>query len=128
MNDSNFNKSIIKFKDRYTKMNRNQNSSLLSCYGKTFLDARKRGKIKVQPAAVSRRISKNGSRQKQDTNRKRKLEFPNRKISTKRDHNIGKIIKLNVPPAKKSGRTMISSTTYPARKEKVSYLKKEKNQ
>ena len=109
-------------------MSMNQNSSLLSCYGKTYLDARKRGKIKVQPAAVSRRISKNGSRQKQDTNRKRKLELPNRRISTKRDHNLGKLIKLNVPPAKKSGHTMVSNTTYPVRKEKISNLKKEKNQ
>ena len=51
-----------------------QNSSSLSCCGKTYLDSR-RGKIKVQPTAVSIRKFKNGSRQKQDTSRKSKLEL-----------------------------------------------------
>ena len=65
-NDTNFNKSVIKFEDRYKKMNVSQNSYSLSCYRKTYLDSL-RGKIKVQPTAVSRRKFKNGSRQKQDT-------------------------------------------------------------
>ena len=38
-NDTNFNKSFIKFEDRYKKMNVSQNSSSsFSCYGKTYLD------------------------------------------------------------------------------------------
>ena len=69
-NDTNFNKSFIKFENRYKKLNVSQNSSSLSCYGKTYLDSL-RGKIKVQPTAVSRRKFKNSSRQGQDTTRKR---------------------------------------------------------
>ena len=68
--DTNFNKSFIKFESRYKRMNVSQNSSSLSCYGKTYLDSL-RAKIKVQPNAVSRRKFKNGSRQEQDTTRKR---------------------------------------------------------
>ena len=59
-------------------MNVSQNSSSLSYYSKTYLDSG-RGKIKVQPTAVSRRKFKNGSRQKEDTSRKRKLELSNRR-------------------------------------------------
>ena len=99
-------------------MNVSQNSSLLSCYGKTHLNSL-RGKIKVQPTAVSRRKFKNGSRQKQDTSRKRKLELPNRIVTLKREHNLAKIVKFNKPSAKSSGRTMSSTTTYPTRKEKI---------
>ena len=98
-------------------MNMSQNSSSLSCYGKTYLDSL-RGKIKVQPTAVSRRMFKNGSRQKQDTSQKRKLELPNRKVTLKREHNFAKVVKFNKPSAKKSGRTVSSTTTYSTRKEK----------
>ena len=117
-NDTNFNKSFIKFEDKYKKMNVSQNSSLLSCYGKTHLNSL-RGIIKVQPTAVSRRKFKNGSRQKQDTSRKRKLKLPNRRVTLKREHNLAKIVKFNKPSAKSSGRTMSSTTTYPTRKEKI---------
>ena len=114
-NDTNFNKSSIKFEDRYKKMNVSQNSSSLSCYGKTYLDSR-RGKIKMQPTSVSRRTLKNGSRQKQHTSRKRKLELPNRRVTLKREHNFAKIVKCNKPSTKKLGSTMSSITTYPNRK------------
>ena len=40
-------------------MNVSQNSSSLSCYGKKYLHSRK-GKLKVQPTAVSRRKFKTG--------------------------------------------------------------------
>ena len=99
-------------------MNVNQNSSSLSCYGKTYLDSL-RGKIKVQPTAVSRKRLKNGSRQKQDASRKRKLESPNTRVALKTEHNFAKTVKFDKPSAKKSGRTMSSTTTYPTRKEKI---------
>ena len=99
-------------------MNVNQNSSSLSCYGKTYLDSL-RGKIKVQPTAVSRRRFKNGSRQKQDASRKRKLEPSNRRVALKKEHNFAKTVKFDKQSAKKSARTMSSTTTYPTGKEKI---------
>ena len=99
-------------------MNVSQNSSSLCCYGKTYLDSR-RGKFKVQPTGVSRRNLKYGSRQKQDTSQKKKLVLPNRRVTLKRERNFAKIVKSNKPSAKKSGRTMSSTTTYLTRKEKV---------
>ena len=100
-------------------MNVSQNSSSLTYYGKTYLDSWKE-KIKVQPIAVfSRRKFKNGSRQKQDTSRKRKLELPNRRVTLKWKQNFAKIVKFNKLSAKKSGRTVSSTTTYLIRKEKV---------
>ena len=73
----------------------------------------------MQPTAVSGRKFKNGSRQKQDTSWKKKLELPSRRVTLKREHNFAKIVKFNKPSAKKSGRTMSSTTTYPTRKENV---------
>ena len=99
-------------------MNVSQNSSSLCFHGKTYLDSR-RGKIKVQPTGVSRRNLKYGSRQKQDTSQKKKLVLPNRRVTLKRERNFAKIVKSNKPSAKKSGRTMSSTTTYLTRKEKV---------
>ena len=98
-------------------MNVSQNSSSLSCYGKTYLDSL-RGKFKVLPSAVSRRKFENGSRQEQDTSRKRKLELPNRRVTLKREHDFAKIVKFNISSTKKSGRKMSSTTRYPTRKEK----------
>ena len=122
--DTNFHNAIIKFASSYTKMGLSQAVSSLCCFGKNFLDVRFKGKIKVQPAAVSRRRHKNGSRQKVDKSRKRKLELPNRKLTVKREHKLSKLIESDKPPAKKAGRTMISVTTYPKRKNKI--CKKEK--
>ena len=99
-------------------MNLSQNNSSLSCYGKTYLDSR-RGRIKAQPAAVSRSKLKNSNRQKQDTSRKRKLELPNRRVSLKREHNFSKIVTFIKASEKKSGRIMSSTTTYLTRKERV---------
>ena len=122
--DSNFNKAIVKFIKNYNKMNLSQNTSSLSCYGKMFLNA-SRGKIKVQPTAVARRKVKNGSRQKTDTSRKRKLDLPTRKVSTKREHYLSKIIDSNKPSAKKAGRTMTSTTrSYTKKTTKVTKLEK----
>ena len=62
--DNNFNTAILKFEAAYNKLYVARISSALSCYGKSFLNSNKRGKIKVQATAVARK--KNGSRQKQD--------------------------------------------------------------
>ena len=83
-------------------MNVSENTSCLSSYGKMFLNPSARGKIKVQPTAVARKKKRNGSRQKQDSSRKRKLELPNRKIDVKRTHCLSKIIDMNQAPAKKA--------------------------
>ena len=99
-------------------MNLTQNSSSLICYGNTYLNSRK-GKIKVQPSAVSRSNFKNGSRQKQDTSRKRRLELFNRRATPKRELNFANIVKFDKLSAKKSDPTMSSTTTYLTRKERV---------
>ena len=117
-NDSSFHKSVTKFSKNFKKLNLLQNTSCLSSYGKTFLCASARGKIKVQPAAVARRKSKNGSRQKQDTSIKKQLNLPIRKQSVKRKHNLSQNVAMNQAPAKKAGRTMVSCTTYPKKKVK----------
>ena len=106
-------------------MNVCQSSSSLSCNGKTYLDSR-RGETKVQPNAFSRREFKNGSRQKQDTSRKRKLELPNRRVTLKREHNFVKTVKFNKPSAKKYDSTMSSTTTLPTKKNKVCRLLRQK--
>ena len=67
-----------------------KNSSALSCYGKNFLNSNKRGKIKVQPTAVARKV-------------KKKMVTKKRRITKKSQHNISKIIDTNEPAAKKSG-------------------------
>ena len=118
-NDSNFNKCIIKFVHSYKKMNVSQNSSCLSSYGKMFSKSLARGRIKVQPAAVSRRRVFNGSRQKQDSSRKRKLDLPHRKQNKKRPHKLSENIANNELPAKKAGRTMTSVTRCIVKKKKA---------
>ena len=61
-----YNTSISKFTKRSGKFNESQQISAFNSFGSIFVGKAK-GKIKVQPAAVSRRKSKVGSRQKQDT-------------------------------------------------------------
>ena len=99
-------------------MNVSQRNSSLSCYCKTYLDSR-RGKIKVQPTAVSRSKFKKGSKQKRHATGKRKIEMLNRRFTRKTEHNFVKIVKFNKTSAKKSGRTVSSTTTYLTRMEKV---------
>ena len=93
---------------RCHKMNQNQLISSLYSFGGAFVN-RSKGKIRVQPTAVSRRKSKTGSRSKQST-------LPHRLVTIKRRHNISEAIQNNVQSAKKAGRAMKSTTTYPARK------------
>ena len=113
----------MKFEATYYKVNVVQNSSALS-----FLNSNKRGKIKVQRAAVAKRVNKKGRFQKQDNSHRNKLELPKRRIIIKRQHNISKIVGTNEPAAKKSGRTVVSVTTYPKEKNPltVDYEKNEK--
>ena len=79
----------------------------------------------MQPAAVSRRVKKDRSRQKQDNSHRKKLKLPKRRITTKRQHNISKFIDTNEPAAKMdavwyrsmdAGRSMVSVITYPKKK------------
>ena len=107
------NNSILKFTKRCGKFNESQQISAFNSFGSIFFGIAK-GKIKVQPAAVSRRKSKVGSRQKQDT---RKIHgLATRPVKTKRLHNISKAIISNQQSAKKAGQSMISVTTYPNKK------------
>ena len=109
-NDTNFNKSLTKFEDRYEKMKMSQNNSSLSCYGKMYLDSG-RGKIKMQPTAASRSSTMEAGRSKIPA------EKENESYAIE-EHIIAKIVKFNKPSAKKYDRTMSSTTTYPTRKEK----------
>ena len=111
--DKEFQKSILKFISRYEKFSHNQRKSALQSFGTVFV-GKTRGKIKVQPTAVSRRKSKNGSRQKQDNAGTKSL--PSRRVTVKRKHSLSQVINENVPSAKKAGRSMISNTKYPKRK------------
>ena len=111
--DEEYRKSILKFVSRYEKFSSNQRTSAFQSFGTVFV-GKARGKIKVQPTAVSRRKSKIGSRQKQDTSITKSL--PHRRITTKRKHSMTHIIDENVPSAKKAGRSMVSNTKYPIRK------------
>ena len=110
--DGEFRKSVDKFLTRYDKFSLNQKKSALQSFGTTFI-GKSRGKIKVQPTAVSRRVSKIGSRQRQSNNKTKVL--PNRRITLKRKHKLSEVVDLNVPSAKKAGRSMISNTKYPKR-------------
>ena len=69
--------------------------------------------------AICGRKLKNGSRPKQHTSRKRKLEITERRVTFIREESLSNIVKINKPSAKKSVRTMSSTTTYPTRKENV---------
>ena len=105
--------SILKFTKRCGKFNESQQISAFNSFGSIFVGKTK-VKIKVQPAAVSRRKSKVGSRQKQDTQKIHDLAT--RPVKTKRLHSISKAIISNQQSAKKVGRSMISVATYPSKK------------
>ena len=110
-----FRKSVDKFLTRYNKFSSNQRNSALQSFGTVFVSKRK-GKIKVQPTAVSRRVSKVGSHQRQSNNKTKPL--PNRKITLKRKHNLSEAVNANVASAKKARRPMLSNTKYPQKKKK----------
>ena len=119
--DSFLNKAIVKFVGRSTGMGNSKLTSALHTFGSTFFGA-KRGKIKVQPAAVARRKSKKGSRQKQDTSGGKSIlnNLPLRDLKTKRKHCFSEIAGKNQPSANKAGRSMTSVTKYQFAKVKKS--------
>ena len=110
--DINFNEGFVKMVDSYLKNNIYMNASALHLYSKLFRRSVARGRKKVQPGAVSRRVHKNGSRQKQDTSKKN-ITLPHRLITRKRKHNFSLNISKSEQCPKKSGRTMLTSTAYP---------------
>ncbi|XP_066936103.1 uncharacterized protein [Clytia hemisphaerica] len=103
-----FNSAIVKFVKRFESFSTSQKVSALHSFGSTF-SARRRTKIKVGPAAVSRRKSHIGSRQKQSTVATKSL--PQRRVSVKRKHSMKTTIDLNVPSAKKGGGEPMKSNT-----------------
>ena len=107
--NSEFNNSLTKFMKRYDQFSESQRVSPFQNFGSIFM-GKARSKIKVRPTAVSRRKSKIGSRQKQSTVKTKILA--NRPESFKRKHNISDIVDLNIPSAKKAGRSRISNTKY----------------
>ena len=70
---------------RYESFTENQKITAFQNFGSIFV-GKSRNRIKVQPTAVSRRKSKNGSRQKQSNVKTKTL--PIRPTKTKRKHNI----------------------------------------
>ena len=122
-----FNKAVLAFAKRFGKLSENQLQCALHSFGSIFI-GKARGRIKVQPTAVSRRKSKIGSRRKQDTKRVSSTkELPTRLIKTKRKHNISEVVDKNQPSAKKAGRSMISVTTHPKKKIRNNAPKEENN-
>lgn len=91
-----FKNSIEKFLARCNKFSTNQRNSALQSFGSIFV-GKSRGTIKVQPTAVSRRVSQIGSRQRQSNNKTKPL--PNRRVTLKRKHNLSEPVSLNVPSA-----------------------------
>ena len=104
-----FNVALIKYIKIFESFSQNQMVSAFQTFGTTFF-GRKCTKIKAQPAAVSRRKFKLGSRQRQNNVGTKGL--PNHSISLKRKHNMKEIVDMNVPSAKKAGRSMVSNTKY----------------
>ena len=108
-----YNASIKKFIRRCNNFSDSQQISAFHSFGSVFVGKTK-GKIKVQPAAVSRRKSKIGSRQKQDT--RKTYDLATRPVKVKRFHSISQAIRTNQQSAKKAGRSMKSIATYPKKR------------
>ena len=113
--DEEFRKSMKIFLARYSKFSPNQRNSALQSFGTVFV-GKSRGKNKVQPTAVSRRVSQIGSRQRQSNNKIKAL--PKRRITLKRKHKLADVVDLNVASAKKAGTSMKIKTKYPKKKAK----------
>ena len=102
-----FNFALIKFMRIFESFSQNQKVSAF--HGTTFF-GRKCTKIKVQPTAVSRRTSTISSRKRQSNVGTKNL--PNCPISLKRKDNMKEMVDMNVPSAKKTGRSRISNKKY----------------
>lgn len=99
---------------RYESFTENQKITAFQNFSSIFVE-KSRNRIKVQPTAVSRQNSKNGSCQKQSHVKTKTL--PIRPVKKKRKHDIKAAIDSNVPSAKKAGRSMVSNTKHFNRKE-----------
>ena len=120
----------IKFAERVRGMSNSRLASALHCFGsdktshslKTSKAAprnAKRNKIKVQPEAVKRRKTANGSRQKQSKGNHQEIRSPianNTQAQGKRLHEFAKNVFNNEPVAKKAGRSMSTVTKIGRRK------------
>ncbi len=127
--DPNLISGAIKFAERVHGMSNPRLASALHCFGsdntsyslkisKGVRNA-KRNKIKVQPEAVKRRKTANGSRQKQSKGNCQEFRssIPNNThIQGKRLHKFAKNVSNNEPVAKKAGRSMASVTKSGRRK------------
>ena len=105
-------------------------ASALHCFGndkssyslkitKAAVRNAKRNKIKVQPEAVKRRKTANGSRQKQGKRNHQEFRrsIPSHtQVQCKRLHEFAKNVFNNEPVAKKAGRSMASVTKIGRRK------------
>lgn len=115
-------RGIIKFADRLQSMTNLQSSRLehaLHTFGSSLTSAtritsssivKRRGKIHVQPEAVKRRRVKNGSRNKLNKGQHKHDPFNLVAGKRKRLHSLSNIVKENVPPSKKAGRSMSTKT------------------
>ena len=128
--DPNLISGAIKFAERVRGMSNSRLASALHCFGsdKTSHSLKaskaaprnaKRNKIKVQPEAVKRRKTANGSRQKKSKGNHQEIRssIPNNtQAQGKRLHEFAKNVFNNEPVAKKAGRSMSTVTKIGRRK------------
>ena len=128
--DPNLITGAIKFAERVRGMSNPRLASALHCFGndkssyslkitKATVRNAKRNKIKVQPEAVKRRKTANGSRQKQSKRNHQEFRSSipsNTQVQGKRLHEFAKNVFNNEPVAKKAGRSMASVTKIGRRK------------
>ena len=128
--DPNLISGAIKFAERVRGMSTSRLASALHCFSsdksshslkisKVAVRNAKRNKIKVQPEAVKRRKTANGSRQKQSKGNHQEIRssIPNNtQAQGKRLHEFAKNVFNNEPVAKKAGRSMSTVTKIGRRK------------
>ena len=119
----NFVSAILKFSERVRGMSDQRLASALYCFNSDSTRSALRvsratrqarqNKIKVQPEAVRRRMTKNGSRQRQSKGNSqefRSVILNQSQVRNKRLHNFVHNVANNEPVAKKAGRSMMSVT------------------
>jgi hypothetical protein len=119
----NFVSAVLKFSERVCSMSDQRLASALHCFNSDSTRSApkvskatrqaKQNKIKVQPEAVRRRKTKNGSRQRQSKSNFQVFRsvIPSQAQQTgKRLHSFAHNVANNEPVAKKSGRSMMSVT------------------
>ena len=136
VNDSNFLSGVMKFCERVQKFPLSRLSSSLHNFGaqssaslkitatSTLKKARK-GKIYVQPEAVKRRKTKNGSKKATVKGMNVKNNPFDKEVSKKRMHKFSLNVASNEAVSKKAGRTMVSKTKHLCKKSKQEIFKNE---